>query len=146
MTQISKRYIEPRNLNKILNIFLSSVLKIENKKSAKNFFKELLTPTEEIMLSKRIVCFYLLSKNSSIIDCANILKLSTATVAKYKILLNDRPTVDMILKKVLKIESIKKLFNTIFHEYISPPFKYGTDWSAGVKIYNEYKKRKESPI
>ena len=30
--------------------------------------------------------------------------------------------------------------------YDDYPSEYGTDWSAGVKIYNEYKKRKESPI
>ena len=98
------------------------------------------------MLSKRLVCFYLMLKNVSILKSSETLKLSTATVAKYKVILNHSPTIATVLEKVLKTESIKRIFDKLYHEYISPPLKYGTNWSAGIKIYKNYKSRKKSPL
>src|SRR3989344_1514062 len=83
MTQVSHRYIPPWTYEKILDIFLVSFLRIRDKDTSKRFFEEFLTPTEKIMLAKRITALYLLFKKVSILVTADILKLSTSTVAKY---------------------------------------------------------------
>lgn len=146
MVQISRRRIKEEVLNKLLDIFLSSILKIRDKKSAERFFAEFLTSTEKIMLTKRIVCMYLLFKKVPIREIADVLKLSTSTVGKYSLFMSKNKTINEIFEKILFKESLIKLIDTVIHEYISPPTKYGTDWSAGWEIHKEYLKRKRSPI
>jgi len=107
MTQVSKRYIKEETLNKILDIFISSFVKIKDKKTAQGFFDEFLTPTEKIMLAKRIVCFYLLFKNISIRDSANILKLSTSTIAKYSMFIKKSVYIKRFLIKYLQKRTSK---------------------------------------
>lgn len=146
MTQVSRRYIKKQTLEKILDIFISSFIKIKNKQTAQGFFDEFLTPTEKIMLAKRIVCFYLLFKNISIRDSANILKLSTSTVAKYSIFIKDSVYIKNVLNKILVEENFKRLLDTFIFEFIRPPLRYGTDWRAGRISQEDYEERKQSPL
>ncbi len=146
MTQISKKYIPPWTYNKILDIFIDSFIKINNKGIAIKFFDDFLTPTEKVMLSKRITCFYLLNRKISIREISDIIKLSTATVAKYSLLMKRNIGIKVILNKILKEENFLKLIDTIINEYLHPPGSFGTSWaSAGVEKV-AYEQRKRSPL
>lgn len=146
MSQISKRYIPPWTQEKILDIFLNSMLKIKNKNLANNFFNEFFTPTEKIMLIKRIACLYLLFKKVSIRECSDILKLSTSTVAKYCDWLNKNKTISDILRRILKEENFLKLVDKIINEYIHPPGSVGTNWKSAMTDKINYELRKNSPL
>lgn len=146
MAQLSKRYIPPWTYEKILNIFLSSFLKIRDKSTAQSFLDELLSPTEKIMLAKRMTCLYLLYKNVSIHQCSDILKLSSSTVGKYSIFLSKSPKIKEILDKMLKEEHFLKLVDTIINEYLFPPGRLGSDWRSAGKQKIAYEQRKTSPL
>ena len=146
MTQVSRRYIPPWTFKKILNIFLSSLLEVKDKNTANLFLAEFLTPTEKIMLAKRITCYYLLYKNVSILETSDILKLSTSTVAKYSYFLNRNPEMSKILSKILQEEKFVKLVDTIINEYIRPPGSVGTSWPSAGKEKVAYEQRKRSPL
>ncbi|EKE12532.1 MAG: hypothetical protein ACD_13C00191G0028 [uncultured bacterium] len=47
-----------------------------------NFFDEFLTPTEQIMLAKRMAISLLLAKNYNYQDISDILKVSNGTIAE----------------------------------------------------------------
>ena len=146
MTQVSKRYIPPWTLDKILNIFLISFLKIRDRNTASLFFEEFLTPTEKIMLAKRITCLYLVFKNVSILECADILKVSTATVAKYMIFMQKSPAIRKVLDKILREEKFMKLIDKIINEYLYPPGSVGTHWASAGHEKVAYEQRKRSPL
>ncbi len=146
MTQVSKRYIPPWTFEKILSIFLSSFLKIKDQNTAKHFFEEFLTPTEKIMLAKRITGYYLLYKKVSIREAADILKLSTSTLAKYSYFMQRNPGLNTILSKILKEENFMRLVDTIINEYLRPPGSVGTHWSSAGIEKIAYEQRKRSPL
>ncbi len=146
MAQVSKRYIPPWTYEKILSIFLSSFMKIRDRNTAQSFFDEILSPTEKIMLAKRITCLYLLNKNVSIHQCSDILKLSTSTVGKYSIFLSKSPKIKEILQKILKEENFMRLIDTIINEFLFPPGRVGSDWRSAGREKIAYKRRKQSPL
>ncbi|OGK39876.1 hypothetical protein A2954_05500 [Candidatus Roizmanbacteria bacterium RIFCSPLOWO2_01_FULL_37_12] len=146
MTQVSKRYIPPWTYSRILDVFLGSFLKIRDKNTASLFFDEFLTPTEKIMLAKRITCLYLIYKNVSILECADIIKLSTATVAKYVIFMQKTPTIRKVLEKILNEEKFMKLIDKIINEYLYPPGSVGTHWASAGREKIAYERRKHSPL
>lgn len=146
MAQVSKRYIPPWTYEKILNIFLTSFLKIKEKNTAQLFFDELLSPTEKLMLAKRITCLYLLNKNVSIHQCSDILKLSTSTVGKYSIFLSKSPKIKEILERILKEENFMRMVDTIINEYLFPPGRLGSDWKSAGRQKIAYEQRKQSQL
>ena len=146
MTQVSRRYIPPWTFEKILDIYLTSFLKVKDKNTAKLFFEEFLTPTEKIMLAKRITGFYLLYKKVSILETADILKLSTSTVAKYSYFLSRSSSISEILGKILKEENFLRLIDTILNEYLKPPGSVGTHWASAGKDKVAYEQRKRSRL
>lgn len=146
MTQVSKRLLQPEILEKVLDIFLTSFLKMKNKDVTKQFFEEFLSTTEKTMLAKRITCMYLIYKKIPMKEIDETLKISSATIAKYSLLLQRSSVINKILEEFLQKENFIKIIDTFIHEYLSPPTKYGTDWKTGWKLHKKYLQRKHSPL
>ena len=105
-----------------------------------------MSPTEKVMLAKRITCLYLLNKKVSIRECSDILKLSTSTVGKYSIFLLKSPQIKNILIKMLKEENFLRLIDTIINEYLQPPGSVGRHWASAGKEKVAHEQRKRSPL
>lgn len=82
MSQISRKKIENKIEEKISEIFIDSILKLKNKNEVVEFLDELLTPTEKVMLTKRLSIALLLSKGYEYKTIEAILKVTSSTIAR----------------------------------------------------------------
>jgi len=146
MVQVSRRYLKPEISKKILEIFLASFSRLIDDQMIREFFNEFLTPTEKIMLAKRIVCLYLIYKKVSLLEISDVIKISTATAARYHILLEQNLTIKEIFKGILYKEKFMRLIDTFINEYLSSPSTLGRNWKTSHLIHNDYLKRKTSPL
>ena len=80
MAQISKYPISKSIANRIFEIFLTTLTHLKNKEEADQFISDLLTPTEKIMLSKRLAISFLLERNYDYRSIQKTLKVSTGTI------------------------------------------------------------------
>ncbi len=82
MPQISKKALDRKTFNQVYDRFLRTVLDLERGTKGRSFLGELFTPTERVMLAKRLSILFLLSDGTSIYKIQHILNVSPSTVAR----------------------------------------------------------------
>ncbi len=80
MSQVSKRPINKKTQDRIWSLFVSCITETNNKELAEGLIRDLLTPTERIMLTKRFSISFMLLHGYVYEDIAKVLKVSTSTV------------------------------------------------------------------
>lgn len=85
MTQVSKYPISNKIYERIVEIFFKSLTEIKTNEESKQFVRELLTPTEQIMLAKRLAIAFLLEKDYDFRAISKILRVSLTTVARVNL-------------------------------------------------------------
>ncbi|HEC30756.1 MAG TPA: response regulator transcription factor [Candidatus Yonathbacteria bacterium] len=89
MPHVSSQKVNDKVLNKIYNILFSAITdKGVSKKQQELAFGELLTPTEKVMLGKRLAAVSMLSQGFSSYQVCKALKLSPTTVSVFQIRLS----------------------------------------------------------
>lgn len=86
MAQVSKYPISNAVYERILDIFFKTLIKIKTKSEANQFIKDFLTPTEQIMLSKRLAIAFLLEKEYDFRSISKILRVSLGTIASVNLM------------------------------------------------------------
>jgi uncharacterized protein YerC len=86
MTQISKYPISDKVYERILEIFFKSLVEIKSKDEAQEFIKDFLTPTEQVMLAKRLAIAFLLEEDYDFRNISKILRVSLGTVARVNLI------------------------------------------------------------
>lgn len=110
MTQVSRYPLSESIYQRIFEIFFDSVLKIKNKEEAEIFFTEFLTPTEKIMLAKRISIAVLLSKEYDYRSIKRILHVSFPTIAGVNASLKYTDKgYQQVVERLLKEEKINEI-------------------------------------
>ncbi len=134
MPPVSRRTISPKTTKNIYDLLIQSFSKAKGKNEIIPFISDLLTPTEQIMISKRLaIAFLLLRKDYGQRQIAMTLKVSTATVARVNLILNTQGAgYRRILSRVLKDENLKVLLNEIFETFTPLPQK-GVNWGEWKK-------------
>ncbi len=90
MAQISKYPLRSEVFEKIFELLTKAIINATNKEETEALLEDLLTPTEKIILAKRLAIAVLLSKDYSYKTIKEILHVSTPTIAmvnlslKYK--------------------------------------------------------------
>jgi uncharacterized protein YerC len=85
MTHISKRKIEPKIREHILNSFTLLIKDLDDVPDTEKFLISILSETERMMISKRIVAAFLLRHNVEPCKIQDILKLTPATISRLKL-------------------------------------------------------------
>ena len=62
MTQVSKRFLQKQVEERILDLFWTSLSSLSAKDKVSLFLDDLLSPTEKLMLSKRVAIAFMLMK------------------------------------------------------------------------------------
>ena len=83
MTRISKRILKERVLLKLYSLFFEIMSQYNNKENFLSLIEDILSPTEKIMITKRVAVIYLLIKGVDYRDISEVLKVSTGTVVLY---------------------------------------------------------------
>ena len=82
MTQVSRRILDRKAQERMQEIFLDALGKIHGRQQVSDFIKDFLTPTEQIMLPKRLAIAYLLTRGFDQRRIAQYLKVSNTTITR----------------------------------------------------------------
>jgi|SRR3989344_3112243 len=82
MPHISQRKLKKHTFIKISNQLINVIAK-QNSHDTKLLLKELLTPTEKIMLAKRLALIFMIAHNYPFRKMGRELKISPSTIARF---------------------------------------------------------------
>lgn len=88
MTQISRYPLREDIQERIFEVFWQTMVDLKTQAEAKEFWEDLLTPTEKVMLAKRLSIAILLIKGYNYLNIKDILKVSGGTISSVALWLN----------------------------------------------------------
>lgn len=149
MTKISRRFLNKTLENHIFELFLETIVDIRNSDDARNFIEDLLSPTERIMLIKRLAIAVLLTKGYTYDDIDDTLKVSRSTIMNVSIWLkHGKSGYVKAVKKILETQKRKEFIDKIEEILLqlSPPKRYGSaafekKQRAGKELFRRRLKR-----
>lgn len=145
MVRITPYNIKPEAYKKVFEIFYEVVSKNKDKEEFNQIFLELLSPSERIMIAKRIAIIYLLMKNIDYQMICKVIKVSSGTVFKYRLLMEDSKGIVPALKDLVALEKIALVFEGFFNEIFHPGL-YGINWSAAWQRKKNLQRKKREGI
>lgn len=144
MTQVSSYPISKEVADRIFELFLKSLIAIKTNDQADQFISDLLTPTEKIMLSKRLAIAFLLEKGYDYKEIQQLLKVSSATISSVNIVrIHGSRGYIKLLQQIMKEEVLSKLLEDAVIKTLSVPASLGKGkgvWSY-VKMEVELQKK-----
>jgi len=138
MPQVSKCKLPNERLEEIFDLFLTSISIQPSKTSIANFLGELLTPTEKIMLSKRVAIGYLLAKNYDYRSISLILKVST-TVGEVATQYKYGKHLKKVVEKLVKDKKHSQTFHDIEQLFLDLLASGGTKSGVWKHLANEHR-------
>ncbi len=145
MSQVSRRYLNPKVEQQIFDTFVESFTSLSSAQKSSDFLYDLLSPVEQIMLGKRLAIAYMLMENYSQRDIADTLKVSQPTVTKVNASLKTGAGYRTIISHMLQKEKIVAFFNKLEEklDHLLPP--KGSNWSQHYKrTYSQRVKLKKA--
>ena len=131
MTQVSRRYLPPKVSGQIFDMFLSILSSLGSPSVTSAFVEDLLSPTEQIMLGKRLSIAYMIRKGYAQRDIGNTLKVSLATVSKISLRLKTKGNgYTAVIDRMLRIQKVSDFFDKLDEklDHLLPP--KDANWSA----------------
>lgn len=148
MPQVSRSPLKKEVWDRISGLFFQALVVANDKKAAKAFSEGFLTPTERIMLAKRLAVFFLLEKGVEGQEIANFLKVSTSTVTRLRIWQSNLDNQQRkLLRKILLKREVKNLLVDIFKTFLYgglPP--KGADWKKWGKEKWRWEMEQQEPL
>jgi TrpR-related protein YerC/YecD len=145
MAQVSRAPLSKEVYERVFEIFFKTIVKITSKKEAESFFRDFLTPTEKIVLAKRLSIAILLTKNYDYETIRQVLHVSPPTIATV-----NRPLkyggegYKMIIGKLLREEEVKEVLINILGDFANLGALGGSAVWRGVRT--AIQRRKKKPI
>ena len=148
MAQVSKHPLSKAIYERIFEIFIKSIVSIKDKKEAEDFLNDFLTPTERIMLAKRLAIAVLLTKGYDYASIRKILHVSFSTVASVSVFLKyTGEGYKKVVDKLLKEEAIKDFLLSIGEDFAAVGSIGGKGSGAWRDVKKSIqKKRKSKPF
>ncbi len=150
MGQVSKYPISKNIADRIFEIFLTTFVRIRDEQEADQFVSDLLTPTEKIMLAKRLAIAFLLAKDYDYRAIKYILKVSSGTISSVNLAIqHGSEGYKKVIEKILREESLIKLLDNAVIKFLSAPAaleKGKGTWSYLKRQSEEKKKRNKKPF
>lgn len=148
MAQISKRFLNKKIEARILDLFWTSLSSLSTKEKVALFLDDLLTPTEKLMLSKRLAIAFMLMKNYDYSVINDRLKVSDTTIWNVKTILALRGEgCKMGIEQIMSKEKWEKFWQDLdnFFQKVLPP-RYGTDWKEARRKQWAKQRLQEKPF
>ncbi|MDP2860543.1 MAG: YerC/YecD family TrpR-related protein [bacterium] len=147
MAQVSKHPISKAVEERIFEIFSEAVRDLKNPAEIREFFSDFLSPTEEIMLAKRLAISVLLAKEYSYEDIKKILRVSPPTISRVAGFLKyTGEGYKRVVEKILtdeKAEEFWQKIDDVLHGLVPPKAQ---NWSYWRKDLEEKKRRRKKPF
>lgn len=150
MAQVSKYPIRKEIADGIFELFIKSLIHVGDRKETEQFVSDLFTPTERIMLAKRLSIAFLLEKDYRYRTIQNLLRVSLPTIATVNLTRKyGSKGYKKLIEKISKEESLDKFLGDLAIKLVSAPAKASR--GAGVWRYlkgelEEEKRKKQKPF
>lgn len=145
MTRISRFSLNEDLLNKLFNLFFTVVGRKDDIDEFKETVIDLLSPTERIMIAKRVAIIYLLLKKIDHMTISDTLKVSPSTVAKFHLIMEKSQGIVPTFKKLLRNEKLKEFLKDIYLSFRGPG-TYGVNWTSAWRQKLDRERRKQIGI
>jgi len=148
MAQVSRRRLERAVYQEILELLLKIVTESRREEEARALLEDLLTPTERIMLAKRLGIALMLAKGYSYDQIKEVLKVSRPTIGRVSLVLNygEREGYRRFVKRVMRDEKVEEFLNkvedVILDAFSISPSKGGSTWRAIRRERRKKRKRR----
>ncbi len=116
-----------------------------NKDDFQKSIKDLLSPVERIMIAKRVVIIYLLMQEIDYKIVCKVVKVSAATVNKFRHVMENSEGIVPVLQRILKVEKIQ-LFLKELQDVLSPPGTAYTSWAGAWERRRQISRKKFTGI
>lgn len=147
MSQVSKYPISKDVYERVFEVFLKTVVGLQTKRSVAQFLEEFLSPTEQIMLAKRLSIALLLEKNYDYREISKILRVSTATIGSVALCYRYGNAFKEVVKKILRDEKIEEFWTSIGEKITSILAMPGSKSGTWIYLKQELeKKRRNKPF
>lgn len=129
MTKVSRRILSQALQKHIFELFVKIIVDLNSPDDVEIFLEDLLSPTERIMLVKRLAIAILLTKGYTYDDIDETLKVSRPTIMNVSFWLKNgksgyKKAIDRILKTQKREEFFDKIEEILLQ--LSPPKRYGS--------------------
>jgi len=140
MVHLSRFPVDSQKLNKIFTLLFEIISYPDDKEEFTKLIKNIISPSEQIMIAKRIAIIYLLIKGVENTEISEYLKVSSATVAKFNLLFYEKESALIpVISDLLRKEKVSNFLDNVFADLlIQPGIKKG-HW----KMYWEHKRKQE---
>lgn len=143
MPQVSKYPVSKDIYEQIFDIFLGTLARLQTKKQVSGFMVDFLTPTETVMLAKRLAIGVLLAKKYDYREISRILRVSTATVGSVSLLYNHRKNFRNTVDEMIRNEKMKMVWLDLGEKITNVLSKGGTKASGWFYLKEEIRKKKQ---
>lgn len=114
MAQVSKYPLREDIYQRIISIFLKTLINIREEKEALQFITDFLSPTEKIMLAKRLAIALLLKKGCNYGQIKDILRVSQGTISGVNAFLRySGKGYHQILDKIISDEKMDEFWDKV---------------------------------
>jgi uncharacterized protein YerC len=147
MTQVSRIPIRKEIENRMFEVFLESIAMVHTKEQVEKLVEDLLSPTEKIMLTKRLSIALLLLKQYDQRLISKLLHVGLETVSKVsRALRSGSGGYSMVVSSIMRQEKYQA-FLTKIDDLLADLFPpYHRDWSSWRKKRWEEKIRRTKPF
>lgn len=143
MAQVSKYPISKQVADRIFDVFLKTFVEINNKEEANQFISDLLTPTEKIMLAKRLAIAFLLEKDYDYRRIQKIIRVSAPTITSVNTTRQyGSEGYRRLIGKILREEKLTEFFDKAVDAAVSPVAAIDRKSGAWRYLKSELEKEK----
>ncbi len=134
VVQISKKFLDKELESELFNQLWFSLGKINASTKASDFYTDLLSQTERLMLAKRIATAILITRGQNMTKIRASLNVSFTTVTNVSSWVkNARPETKRLLENISKEKSWEALFDKIDEILDKIPPRRHSDWKEEFK-------------
>lgn len=134
MSQVSKYPVSKEIYERIFDLLLETITKLNTKNQVSSFFDEFLTPTEHVMFAKRLAIGLLLAKNYKYREISTILRVSKGTIGTIAIRYRYGKAVKNAVVHILRSEQMEAFWLGVA-EVLSSIGSVGTKGTKGTKVW-----------
>jgi len=148
MPKVSRKKLDKDIEEKIYQQFWNSIAKINSVDKASQFFSDIFTESEKIMVSKRLAAAILLVRGKSATDIKNAIHITYSTIGTVAAWVkNAKPMTKQILSQFSKEKDWEIIADKIEEILDKLPPIYGSNWTeVGKRKYKRIQKRSVSEV
>lgn len=134
MTQVSKYPISKAVEKRIFEIFFSTIVNLRSSEDVASFLEDFLTPTEKMMLAKRLAVAVMLAKGYDYREIRKTLKVSFHMVANVNLWLKYKGKgYQKVIERILREEKIGEFWqkvDDVLSDLVPPAGKNWSYWRS----------------